>query len=205
MTSAASGADRPTLERRAAILRAAYRVMAREGAQRTPLTKVAEEAGVSKALLLYHFERKDALIVAAFEWALHATAARIREKLAERSDPSAAIDTVIDAVWIGPEANRDYFRFYLDGVDHLTHSPSSEMGAISRPIINGLYHEVIATAAEAGVLTVDDPEAAANTMRAIIEGFFLQWLQTEDWETDHATYREQCRAAVHQIFDRIRI
>ena len=170
--------------------------MSREGAQRTPLAKVAKEAGVSKALLLYHFERKDALVVAAFEWALNATADRIRRKLAERSDPFAAIDTVIDAVWIGPVANRDYFRFYLDGVDHLTHSPSSEMGAISRPIINGLYREVIGAARDAGGLVVDDPEAAANTMRAIIEGFFLQWLQTDDWQTNHAAYREQCRSAV---------
>jgi AcrR family transcriptional regulator len=170
--------------------------MSREGAQRTPLAKVAEEAGVSKALLLYHFERKDALIMAAFEWALNATADRIRRKLAERSDPAAAIDVVIDAVWIGPVANRDYFRFYLDGVDHLTHSPSSEMGAISRPIINGLYREVIGAAQEAGGLAVDNPEAAANTMRAIIEGFFLQWLQTDDWQTNHTAYRERCRAAV---------
>jgi AcrR family transcriptional regulator len=199
MTSPAAGLDDATSVRRSAILRAAYRVMSREGARRTPLAKVAEEAGVSKALLLYHFERKDALIMAAFEWALDATATRIRGQLAERSDPAAAIDVVIDAVWIGPEANRDYFRFYLDGVDHLTHSPSSEMGAISRPIINGLYHEVIAAAAEAGGLTVDDPEAAANTMRAIIEGFFLQWLQTEDWKTNHGSYREQCRSAVRAL------
>lgn len=196
MTSAASGVDGSAIERRSAILRAAYRVMSREGAQRTPLAKVAEEAGVSKALLLYHFERKDALIGAAFEWALNATATRIRQELAERSDPAAAIDVVIDAVWISPEANRDYFRFYLDGVDHLTHSPSSDMGAISRPIINGLYREVIAAAADVEGLTVNDPEAAANTMRAIIEGFFLQWLQTEDWETNHSAYREQCRSAV---------
>lgn len=196
MTSAASGVDRSAIERRSEILRAAYRAMAREGARRTPLAKVAEEAGVSKALLLYHFERKDALIAAAFEWALNATAGRIREKLAERRDPAAAIDVVIDAVWIGPKANRDYFRFYLDGVDHLTHSPSSEMGAVSRTIINGLYREVIAAAAQAGGPTVADPEAAANTMRAIIEGFFLQWLQTDDWQANHATYREQCRSAV---------
>jgi len=205
MTSATSGVDSPTIERRSAILRAAYRVMSREGAQRTPLAKVAEEAEVSKALLLYHFERKDALIVAAFEWAINATAERIRQKLAERRDPAEAIDVVIDAVWVGPEANRDYFRFYLDGVDHLTRSPSSDMGAISRPVINGLYREVISAAAEAGGLRVDDPEAAANTMRAIIEGFFLQWLQTEDWHTNHIAYREQCRSAVHMIFEPIRI
>ncbi len=181
------------------ILRAAYRVMAREGAQRTPLAKIAEEAGVSKALLLYHFERKDALMAAAFEWGLNATAARIREQLAERSDPAAAIDVVIDAVWIGPEANRDFFHFYLDGVDQMTHSTSSDVGSTSRPIINGLYQEVIAAAAAAGGLTVEDPDVAATTMRAVIEGFFLQWLQTEDWKSNHSDYREQCRFAVQTL------
>ncbi len=199
MTAGAAGAADVAAQRRSEILRAAYRVMARAGAQRTPLAKVAEEAGVSKALLLYHFESKDALIMAAFEWALQATATRIREQLDERSDPTAAIDVVIDAVWIGPDANRDFFRFYLDGIDLLTHSPLSEVGAISRPIINGLYREVIAAAAEAGGLAVADPEVAASTMRAIIEGFFLQWLQTDDWRTNHSAYREQCRSAVQAL------
>jgi AcrR family transcriptional regulator len=199
MTVAAPGVEDGATQRRAAILRAAYRVMAREGAQRTPLTKIAEEAGVSKALLLYHFERKDALIIAAFEWALKATATRIREQLAERTDPAAAIDVVIDAVWIGPKANRDFFRFYLYGVDHMTRTASSDVGATSRPIINGLYQEVIAAAAEAGGRTVRDPNVAATTMRAIIEGFFLQWLQTDDWETNHSVYREQCRSAVQAL------
>ena len=44
--------------------------------------------------------------------------------------------------------------------------------------MNSFYREVIVAGVEAGVLDVDDPTAAAIQMRAVIEGMFLQWLQT---------------------------
>jgi hypothetical protein len=30
-------------------------------------------------------------------------------------------------------------------------------------------------------------------MRAVIEGTFLQWVQTNDWRTNHGVYKEWCR------------
>lgn len=197
MSSSPSRASVSTEGRRSAILRAAYRVMAREGVHRTPLDRVAAEAGVSKGLLLYHFHSKDALVLAAMEWVLNATAARIRKALADIVDPADAISVVIDAVWIGPEANRDFFRFYLDGVEHQTRSPGfDDLGHTATVIINGLYQEVIETGVNAGVLEVADPVSAAVDMRALIEGSFLQWLQTDDWQNNHAGFRERCRSAV---------
>lgn len=197
MSSSPSRASVSTEGRRSAILRAAYRVMAREGVHRTPLDRVAAEAGVSKGLLLYHFHSKDALVLAAMEWVLNATAARIRKALADIVDPADAISVVIDAVWIGPEANRDFFRFYLDGVEHQTRSPGFDnLGHTATVIINGLYQEVIETGVNAGVLDVADSVSAAVDMRALIEGSFLQWLQTDDWQNNHAGFRERCRSAV---------
>ena len=197
MSSSPSRASVSTEGRRSAILRAAYRVMAHEGVHRTPLDRVAAEAGVSKGLLLYHFHSKDALVLAAMEWVLNATAARIRKALADIVDPADAISVVIDAVWIGPEANRDFFRFYLDGVEHQTRSPGfDDLGHTATVIINGLYQEVIETGVNAGVLEVADPVSAAVDMRALIEGSFLQWLQTDDWQNNHAGFRERCRSAV---------
>ena len=197
MSSSPSRASVSTEGRRSAILRAAYRVMAREGVHRTPLDRVAAEAGVSKGLLLYHFHSKDALVLAAMEWVLNATAARIRKALADIVDPADAISVVIDAVWIGPEANRDFFRFYLDGVEHQTRSPGfDDLGHTATVIINGLYQEVIETGVNAGVLDVADSVSAAVDMRALIEGSFLQWLQTDDWHNNHASFRERCRSAV---------
>jgi hypothetical protein len=33
-------------------------------------------------------------------------------------------------------------------------------------------------------------------MRAVIEGMFLQWVQTHDWRANHALYKEWCRQAL---------
>lgn len=193
-------APRVGSDRRTNLIRAAYRVMAREGVHRVPLQQIATEAGVSKGLLIYHFQTKDGLVLAALEWVLETTEARIRDRLVSSADPANAISDVVDAVWVDPVANRDFFRFYLDGVEHQARSPGfEEFAEKGRGIMNAFYEEVISTGMEAGVLEVGDPTIAASQMRAMIEGMFLQWLQTPDWRSNHATYREHCRAALHSM------
>ena len=32
-------------------------------------------------------------------------------------------------------------------------------------------------------------------MRALIEGTFLQWIQTDDWMSNHHLWKEQCQQA----------
>lgn len=187
-------------DRRAALLRAAYKVMARDGVHRVPLQQIATEAGVSKGLLIYHFQTKDGLVLASLEWVLEATETRIRHRLAESDEPARAIAKVIDAVWVNPEANRDFFRFYLDGVEHQARSPEfDEFADKGRSIMNAFYREVIVAGMEAGVLHVEDPTVAAIQMRAVIEGMFLQWLQTSDWRTNHPEYKEHCRQALLRV------
>lgn len=187
-------------ERRETVIRAAYKVMARDGVHRVPLHQIATEAGVSKGLLIYHFSTKDGLVLASLEWVLAATEARIRRRLAESEDPNAAISDVIDAIWVDPEANRDFFRFYLDGVEHQARSPQfDEFADKGRSMMNSFYRELIVAGVERGVLRVDDPTVAAIQMRAVIEGMFLQWLQTTDWRANHGSYKEHCRRALLRV------
>ena len=186
--------------RRAELIRVAYRVMARDGVHRVPLQQISTGAGVSKGLLIYHFQTKDGLVLAALEWVLESTEARIRSHLAESDDPISAISKVVDAVWVGPEANRDFFRFYLDGVEHQARSAEfDEFAGRGRSIMNTFYREVIVAGMEAGVLDVGDPTVAAIQMRAVIEGMFLQWLQTSDWRTNHQEYKDHCRRALLRV------
>jgi AcrR family transcriptional regulator len=187
-------------DRRATMIRAAYKVMARDGVHRVPLQQIATEAGVSKGLLIYHFQTKDGLVLAALEWVLEATEGRIRRRLAQSKDPARAISDVIDAIWVNPEANRDFFRFYLDGVEHQARSPEfDEFADKGRSIMNAFYRELIVAGVDDGVLRVDDPTVAAIQMRAVIEGMFLQWLQTSDWRANHPRYREHCRQALLRV------
>lgn len=187
-------------DRRASMIRAAYKVMARDGVHRVPLQQIATEAGVSKGLLIYHFQTKDGLVLASLEWVLETTEGRIRRRLAESKDPAGSISDAIDAIWVSPEANRDFFRFYLDGVEHQARSPEfDEFAEKGRSIMNTFYRELIVAGIENGVLRVDDPTVAAVQMRALIEGMFLQWLQTTDWRANHGRYKEHCRKAMLRV------
>jgi AcrR family transcriptional regulator len=186
--------------REMAIIRSAYRTMARRGSHRMSLQEIADEAGVSKALVLYHFGTKDALLLAAMKWAVERTAARIREGVASGGTPVEQVTALVDAIFIEPEANRDFYLFYLDLVDHAGRIPSfGELPVMLVEIINGLYGDLIADGVEEGVFDVSDVSIAARNVRALIEGTFLQWMQTEDWRASHGAWKEQCRRALLRL------
>jgi hypothetical protein len=117
--------------------------------------------------------------------------------MAEASGSEQTIAALIDAVFVNPQANRDFYMFYLDLVEHQARVPSFRtLSAMLDEIINGLYVEVIQRGRDDGVFAVDDVRLAARHMRALIEGTFLQWLQSDDWEKTHARWRDDCRDAL---------
>jgi AcrR family transcriptional regulator len=63
----------PEEVRRQQILRAAFEVAARAGLAGVTLRAVAAEAGLSHALVLFHFKRKDVLLQDLLEWLLVTT------------------------------------------------------------------------------------------------------------------------------------
>lgn len=182
------------------IIRSAYRTMAKRGSHRMSLQEVADGAGVSKALVLYHFGSKETLLLSAMKWAVERTAERIREGLGSETNPADQISALIDAIFIDPEANRDFYLFYLDLIEHAGRVPSfGELSAVLIEIINGLYRDVIADGVDSGIFHVPDVDVAARNMRALIEGTFLQWMQTEDWRENHQAWKEQCRDALLRL------
>jgi AcrR family transcriptional regulator len=182
------------------IVRSAYHTMARHGSHRASLQDIADEAGVSKALLLYHFGSKDSLLLASMKWAVERTEQRIRERLAASTDAPDQISALIDAIFIGPEANRDFYLFYLDLIEHVARAPGFRpLSTMLDDIINGMYSEVIEAGVAEGAFTVSDISQAASDMRAMIEGTFVQWIQAPDWRVSHGRRKEECRRALLKL------
>jgi TetR/AcrR family fatty acid metabolism transcriptional regulator len=180
-------------------VRSAYRVMSRQGGHRLSLQDIADEAGVSKGLVLYHFKTKDRLYLTTMRWALVRTADRIRSRLPDTTDAAAAVAALVDAIFVDPERNHDFTLVYLDLVEHAARVPSfGELSTVTHDIINGLYAEVIADGVAHGVFHVDDVEEAAAAVRAYIEGTLLTWLQ-DDWRTTHDRYRTRCEAGLLRL------
>ncbi len=182
------------------LVRGTYRVMARVGSQQLSLRTVAKELGVSPALLVYHFETKDNLLLQTMRWALFETAERIRKNLEPVDDPAEALDSLLAAVFHEARANRDYFLVYLDLVQYSIRNESfSGLTELLWKYVNGSYAVVIQHGVAAGLFETDDIEAAARQTRAIIEGVVLQWLQDADWQRTHAKLHGECRNALEAI------
>ncbi len=190
-------------ERERSLIRSAYRVITRQGGHRTSLQDIAEDAGVSKGLLLYHFKSKDVVLITTMRWALLRTAERIRSRLAETDgDPQQAVRALIDAVFVGAQQNRDFYLLYLDLVEHSARAPSfSELSTMTREIINGLYAEILRDGVGRGAFVIDDIADMAARMRAYIDGIFLTWLQEEDWEAAYPRYRSMCRDGLLRLLE----
>jgi TetR/AcrR family transcriptional regulator, fatty acid metabolism regulator protein len=185
--------DEELSDRAYALVRSAYKVITRQGSHRLSLQDVADQAGVSKGMVLYYFKSKENLFLVTMRWALERTEARIRERIAGADDPHEVIAALVDAVFIGPEQNRDFYLLYLDLIEHAARVPSfGRLSGMAVEIINGLYEEVIRDGVVSGGLDVDDPAAAAAAMRALIEGTFLSWLQREDWKASHPRFKALC-------------
>jgi AcrR family transcriptional regulator len=89
------------------ILRATARVIVDRGAGALTMNDVAEEAGVSKGLIHYHFHDKETLLARLVEWMARHLVARERAALAE-SEPREAIDDLWR--WLEGELERGHVR-----------------------------------------------------------------------------------------------
>jgi AcrR family transcriptional regulator len=184
-------------EREIALIRSAYRTMSRHGTERLSLRKVAEDAGVSPPLLVYHFGGKDELLLATMRWALVSTVNRIRRRLDGITDAREALAELIDAVFVSPRANRDFYLVYLDMVQYSVRRPSfSGLTEMLREQVNGSFAAVVTRGVEARVFRVDSVELASRQARAVVEGGFIQWLQDTNWEQTHAQLKAHCHRAI---------
>jgi AcrR family transcriptional regulator len=93
------------------ILRAAVRCIVTTGAAALTMHEVAEEAGVSKGLIHYHFHDKETLLARMVEWMARNLVAREQEALAE-SAPRHAIDDLW--AWLNAELERGHVRVLLE-------------------------------------------------------------------------------------------
>lgn len=201
MASASPAADGKLelSEREEELVRSAYQVIARQGGHRLSLQDIADEAGVSKGLVLYHFKSKDRLFLTTMRWALARTARRIRDRTAGVADSRQVLTALVDAVFVDPDKNHEFTLLYLDLVEHAARVPSfGELSEMTRDIINGLYAEVISAGVADGVFSVDDIDEAAGAMRAYIEGTLLTWLQS-DWRSTHELYRRRCETGLLRL------
>lgn len=175
------------------IIRATYKVMARTGAQRLSLRQVGQEAKVSAAGLIYHFDSKDNLLLETMRWVLSRTVRRFEAGFSEVDDPEEALAAFVDAIFVDAKANRDFYLSYLDLIQYGARNPSFRgLTELLREHSTESFAFVIRQGVETGHFDVDDVDSAAARARALVEGRFIQWLQDHHWKRSHDALRNEC-------------
>lgn len=179
------------------LIRHTYRLIGQKGMHRMTLQDVADSAGVSKAVIIYYFKSKENLVLRTMRWVLAQVARRIRKAIAKADSPEAKIEAMIDAIFIDPKRNRNFYLAYTDLVGYAARKENfQELSMTFRLVINALYADIIRSGVDDGTFKSPDVDKAATVVRALIDGLFLQWLQEEGWQQLYVSYKEACREAL---------
>lgn len=179
------------------LIRCAYKVMGEKGMNRLSLQDVADEAGVSKAILPYYFSSKENLMLITMRWVLARVARRIRESIRGYGTAEERTRAMLDEIFYSPEHNRRFYLTFYDFMGQAARSDAfSDLGETFHEICNGLYAEVIKLGQKEEAFTVADAAEAAIVVRSLVDGFSTQWLLEKDWEGTHSQYRDMCKRSV---------
>lgn len=156
-----------------ALLRTAGDVILARGLPHTRTADVASAAGVSQALVFYHFESKDRLLAQAFAYAAEQDLAQLDEIMESRLGALSKLRKILKVY--APTGNSKAWALWIDGWAESMRVP--ELEAVSRRLDlrwKGALTEVIAAGVDDKTFTCDDPAGAAWRIIALIDGLAVQ-------------------------------
>lgn len=182
--------------RREALIKAGYAEIIEKGIQALTIDSVVARAESSKGGALYYFHTKEDLLYAVLGWLL-AEMSRALDDIAEGGgSPRERLAAELQVLFHSAEVNRS---FYLVLFDFLTVASRAER---FRGLVAGFFEECMrrdARIVEEGVKRGEfrrvSPDTAAATLRALVDGYCLQWLMNPG-EPPIEVYRDRCRAVL---------
>jgi len=156
------------------LLRTACDVIVRRGLGNTRTADVAAAAGVSQALVFYHFDSKEKLLARAFGYAAEQDLARLDAVLGSPAGPLEKLRRILRIY--GPTAgNSKAWEMWIDGWAQSLRVPELEkvirrLDLRWKEAITGVIETGVAT----GVFDCADPGGAAWRIAALIDGLTIQ-------------------------------
>ncbi|UNO43204.1 TetR/AcrR family transcriptional regulator [Streptomyces sp. MST-110588] len=173
--------------RRRQLVECTIDLISTRGYPATSLSAIAEEAGISKAAVLYHFSSKDNLTQATLAHVLEQFTAYVTERVERESDPRAAVVAYVRAMIGYQQANRRHVRVITEMLldDHGgtrlktpgSHDTNDRIGSLVRLLTAGQ---------EAGSLRDFDARTVALAIGGAIDGVISHWLAHPDLDLDAA-------------------
>ncbi|MEV4468156.1 MULTISPECIES: TetR/AcrR family transcriptional regulator [Nonomuraea] len=159
--------------RREDLLKTACEVIAEQGFGHTRTLDIARAAGVSQALLFYHFETKERLFAQAFGYAARVHLEALADVERSSGTPLERLRSLLRLC--SPAIPTEGWRLWIDAWSEAMRS--TELEEISRRI-DARGRTLMRTIIEAGVVSgdfdCDDPDSATWRLFALIDGLAVQ-------------------------------
>lgn len=155
------------------LLRTACDVIVERGLANTRTADVAAAAGVSQALVFYHFETKERLLAQAFTYAAENDLVRLDSMIESTATPLEKLRKILK--WYAPTGSSKSWAMWIDCWAESLRVP--ELEKVSRRLDlrwKDALTEVITTGVKEGDFTCDDPTGAAWRIIALIDGLAVQ-------------------------------
>src|SRR3954469_4654606 len=164
-------------ERREELLRAVWRVVARDGMERATIRAIARETGWSSGVLAHYFADKDDILVSALRLAYERIAARWSVKLEGLVGIRALHELVLDNLPLDDERELEtkfLMNYWSREIRGGNHGPPPTRRA---PMLIDLLTALTRDAQGAGEIGPDEtPEDIAERLLGLIDGFSLHTL-----------------------------
>jgi AcrR family transcriptional regulator len=161
------------------ILEAALRCLGRDGYAATSLSRVADEAGVSKRMVLYYFESREELFVQLTQSIGERLILQLEEAVAGIQDPAAVVHAGFERMWEAITADRALLiALFGVTIESVTDARLAEAVAEFKESLRELLRRQLDDArAQGRRIVVDDDVAVTATMSGFF-GLAIEWLET---------------------------
>lgn len=182
--------------RREALVKAGYAEILDKGIQGITLDSVVARAGSSKGGALYYFRTKDDLLYSILRWLLAQVDHTLEEVSRSEEPPRGRLAAELEVLFHSAEVNR---KLYLVLFDYVALGARAERFRKLYTTFFERCRKRDMAIVEEGIRQqqfrrVNSADAAA-TIRALVDGFCLQWLM-EPGAVPIEIYRDRCRAVL---------
>ncbi len=182
------------------LVRTTYRLIAEKGFSHLTLQDVAARAGVSKGIILYYFDSKESLFLEVLAWLVSKIDRHIRVEVSKASTPKEKIAAYVNAMFVGIEANREFYKVYLDFMSQSMHHDGFRSFNLKfYDECRQLHDQVVGEAIEKGVCRSVSLDESAIVVRSLIDGMGIRWLYEAPETFDR--YRQAALNAVFAYLD----
>jgi AcrR family transcriptional regulator len=182
--------------RREELIRAGYAEILENGIHGTTLDAVVARAGSSKGGALYYYHTKEDLLAGVIDWLLNQLDLTLDQVALSDAPPRARLASELEVLFHSADVNR---KLYLVLFDFIALSARSSR-------FRERFHAFVERSHQRDVKIIEqgieqqqfrrvDPNEIASTIRALVDGYCLQWLLGPEG-VPIETYRDRCRAVL---------